>query len=258
MSASATARGLTIDLGGRVALVTGSTRGIGRAIAAALARAGARVAVTGREQAKADAVARELANETGAEVRGFAADLSEPSQAAALVDAVEQAFGQLDILVNNAGLTRDNLLMRLKDDDWDAVINANLRGAFATCRAASRGMMKRRYGRIVNVASVVGLTGNKGQANYAASKAGLIGMTKSIAKELASRNILANVVAPGFIDTDMTAAMTPEARASLSAGIPLERLGTPEDVAGMVVVLASDLTAYVTGQVFVVDGGLVM
>ncbi|MBL0888987.1 MAG: 3-oxoacyl-[acyl-carrier-protein] reductase [Gemmatimonadaceae bacterium] len=258
MSDTTAARGLTIDLGGRVALVTGSTRGIGRAIAAALARAGARVAVTGREQSKADAVAAELAAETGADVRGFAADLSEPSQAAALVDAVEQAFGQLDILVNNAGLTRDNLLMRLKDDDWDAVINANLRGAFATCRAASRGMMKRRYGRIVNVASVVGLTGNKGQANYAASKAGLIGMTKSIAKELASRNILANVVAPGFIDTDMTAAMTPEARASLSAGIPLERLGTPEDVAGMVVVLASDLTAYVTGQVFVVDGGLVM
>lgn len=258
MSESPTARGLTIDLGGRVALVTGSTRGIGRAIAAALARAGARVAVTGREQSKAEAVAVELAAQTGADVRGFAADLSEPSQAAALVDAVEQAFGQLDILVNNAGLTRDNLLMRLKDDDWDAVINANLRGAFATCRAASRGMMKRRYGRIVNVASVVGLTGNKGQANYAASKAGLIGMTKSIAKELASRNILANVVAPGFIDTDMTAAMTPEARASLSAGIPLERLGTPEDVAGMVVVLASDLTAYVTGQVFVVDGGLVM
>lgn len=258
MSDTTAARGLTIDLGGRVALVTGSTRGIGRAIAAALARAGARVAVTGREQSKADAVAAELAAETGADVRGFAADLSEPSRAAALVDAVEQAFGQLDILVNNAGLTRDNLLMRLKDDDWDAVINANLRGAFATCRAASRGMMKRRYGRIVNVASVVGLTGNKGQANYAASKAGLIGMTKSIAKELASRNILANVVAPGFIDTDMTAAMTPEARASLSAGIPLERLGTPEDVAGMVVVLASDLTAYVTGQVFVVDGGLVM
>jgi 3-oxoacyl-[acyl-carrier protein] reductase len=258
MSESPAARGLTIDLGGRVALVTGSTRGIGRAIAAALARAGARVAVTGREPSKAEAVAAELAAETGADVRGFAADLSEPSQAAALVDAVEQAFGQLDILVNNAGLTRDNLLMRLKDDDWDAVINANLRGAFATCRAASRGMMKRRYGRIVNVASVVGLIGNKGQANYAASKAGLIGMTKSIAKELASRNILANVVAPGFIDTDMTAAMTPEARASLSAGIPLERLGTPEDVAGMVVVLASDLTAYVTGQVFVVDGGLVM
>ena len=148
--------------------------------------------------------------------------------------------------------------MRLKDDDWDAVLNANLRAAFATSRAASRGMMKRRWGRIINVASVVGLIGNKGQANYAASKAGLIGMTKSIAKELASRNILANVVAPGFIETDMTAAMTQEARSTLSAGIPLERLGTPEDIAGMVAVLASDLTRYVTGQVFVVDGGLVM
>jgi len=174
------------------------------------------------------------------------------------VEEVEQALGRVDVLVNNAGLTRDNLLMRLKDDDWDAVLNANLRGAFATCRAATRGMMKRRWGRIINVASVVGLTGNKGQANYAASKAGLIGMTKSIAKELGSRNILANVVAPGFIETDMTAAMTPEARATLGAGIPLERLGSPDDIASMVAVLASDLTAYVTGQVFVVDGGLVM
>lgn len=250
--------GIQIDLTGRVALVTGSTRGIGRAIAATLAKAGARVAVTGRDQAKAEAAAAELAAETGAEVRGYAADVGKVAQAAALVEAVERDFGQLDILVNNAGLTRDNLLMRLKDDDWDAVINANLRGAFATSRAASRGMMKRRWGRIINVASVVGLTGNKGQANYAASKAGLIGMTKSIAKELASRNILANVLAPGFIETDMTAAMTPEARAGMSAGIPLERLGTPNDVAGMVLVLASDLTSYITGQVFVVDGGLVM
>ncbi|GAB1341351.1 3-oxoacyl-[acyl-carrier-protein] reductase [Gemmatimonas sp.] len=250
--------GIQIDLTGRVALVTGSTRGIGRAIATTLAKAGARVAVTGRDQAKAEAAAAELAAETGAEVRGYAADVGEVAQAAALVEAVERDFGQLDILVNNAGLTRDNLLMRLKDDDWDAVINANLRGAFATSRAASRGMMKRRWGRIINVASVVGLTGNKGQANYAASKAGLIGMTKSIAKELASRNILANVVAPGFIETDMTAAMTPEARAGMSAGIPLERLGTPNDIAGMVLVLASDLTSYITGQVFVVDGGLVM
>lgn len=252
------ATGLTISLAGRVALVTGSTRGIGRSIAAALAGAGARVAVTGRDKEKAEAAAAEIAAATGAEVRGYAADVSEPAQAAALVEAVEKDFGQLDILVNNAGLTRDNLLMRLKDDDWDAVLNANLRGAFATCRAATRGMMKRRWGRIINVASVVGLIGNKGQANYAASKAGLIGMTKSIAKELASRNILANVIAPGFIETDMTAAMAPEARAAMSAGIPLERLGTPDDIAGMVVVLASDLTSYVTGQVFVVDGGLVM
>jgi 3-oxoacyl-[acyl-carrier protein] reductase len=249
---------MQIDLSGRVALVTGSTRGIGRAIATRLARAGARVAVTGRDQAKASAAAAEIAAETGADVRGYAADVAEVAQATALIEAVEKDFGQVDILVNNAGLTRDNLLMRLKDDDWDAVLHANLRGAFATCRAASRGMMKRRWGRIINVASVVGLIGNKGQANYAASKAGLIGMTKSIAKELASRNVLANVVAPGFIETDMTAAMPPEARASMSAGIPLERLGTPDDIAGMVVVLASDLTSYVTGQVFVVDGGLVM
>lgn len=252
------AAGLRIDLTGRVALVTGSTRGIGRAIAMALANAGARVAVTGRDRAKAEQAAAEIAAATGVEVRGYAADVGEVAQAAALVESVEKDFGQLDILVNNAGLTRDNLLMRLKDDDWDAVIDANLRGAFATCRAASRGMMKRRWGRIINVASVVGLIGNKGQANYAASKAGLIGLTKSIAKELASRNILANVIAPGFIETDMTAAMTPEARATMSAGIPLERLGTPDDIAGMVVVLASDLTGYITGQVFVVDGGLVM
>lgn len=249
---------LGIQLTGRVALVTGSTRGIGRAIAQTLAAAGAQVAVTGRNQAQADAVAGEIAAMTSGTVRGYAADLTEVAQATRLVESVERDFGQLDILVNNAGMTRDNLLMRLKDDDWDAVMNANLRAAFATCRAASRGMMKRRWGRIINVASVVGLIGNKGQANYAASKAGLIGMTKSIAKELASRNILANVVAPGFIETDMTAAMTAEARASMSAGIPLERLGTPEDVAGMVAVLASDLTRYVTGQVFVVDGGLVM
>jgi 3-oxoacyl-[acyl-carrier protein] reductase len=249
---------MRIVLAPRVALVTGSTRGIGRAIAESLAKAGARVAVTGRDAATAERVAAEIASATGAETRGYAADLSDVAQAAGLVEAVERDFGSLDILVNNAGLTRDGLLMRLKDEDWDAVINANLRGAFATCRAATRGMMKRRWGRIINVASVVGLTGNKGQANYAASKAGLIGMTKSIAKELASRNILANVIAPGFIETDMTAAMTAEARSTLSAGIPLERLGTPDDVAGMVVVLASDLGSYVTGQVFVVDGGLVM
>ncbi len=247
-----------IDLTHRVALVTGSTRGIGRAIAETLAAAGARVAVTGRDQERADAVAVEIATRTGREVRGYAVDVGETGQATALVEAVERDFGQLDILVNNAGLTRDNLLIRLKDDDWDAVMNANLRGAFATCRAASRFMMKRRWGRIINVASVVGLIGNKGQANYAASKAGLIGMTKSIAKELASRNILANVIAPGFIETDMTAAMPDEARRAMSAGIPLERLGTPDDIAGMVAVLSSDLARYVTGQVFVVDGGLVM
>ncbi|MEO7996944.1 MAG: 3-oxoacyl-[acyl-carrier-protein] reductase [Gemmatimonadaceae bacterium] len=249
---------MKIDLTGRVALVTGSTRGIGRAIAQALAESGATVVVTGRDEARAVEVAAEIATATGATVRGFGVDISDATQAVAVVERVEKELGQLDILVNNAGLTRDNLIMRLKDEDWDAVINANLRGAFMTCRAASRGMMKRRWGRIINIASVVGLTGNKGQANYAASKAGLIGLTKSIAKELASRNVLANVLAPGFVETDMTAAMTPEAKATLSSGIPLERLGTPRDIAGIVVVLASDLAAYITGQVIVVDGGLVM
>ena len=248
----------SLSLTGRVALVTGSTRGIGRAIAETLAASGARVAVTGRDAERANESASAIAESSGRDVRGYSADIGITEDASQLVSAVERDFGSLDILVNNAGLTRDGLLMRLKDDDWDAVINANLRGAFATCRAATRGMMKRRWGRIINIASIVGITGNKGQANYAASKAGLIGLTKSIAKELGSRNILANVVAPGFIDTDMTSAMTAEARESLTAGIPLERLGAPSDIAGMVNFLASDLAGYITGQVFVVDGGLAM
>jgi len=249
---------MRIDLTGKVALVTGSTRGIGRAIAEMLAAAGAQVAVTGRDQLRADAAAAEIGSAHHVTVRGYACDVGETAQCTALVEAVERDFGRLDVLVNNAGLTRDNLIMRLKDEDWDQVINANLRGAFATCRAASRGMMKRRSGRIVNLASVVGLMGNKGQTNYAASKAGLIGLTKSLAKELGSRGVAANVVAPGYIDTDMTAAMPADARTALSASIPLERLGTPADIAGMVTFLASDQASYITGQVFVVDGGLAM
>jgi 3-oxoacyl-[acyl-carrier protein] reductase len=245
-----------IDLAGRVALVTGSTRGIGRAIAETLFLCGAKVAVCGRDLKRAGEVAAELGG--GDTVRGFACDVSEPASINTLVDEVEKAFGALDVLVNNAGVTRDNVFLRLKDEDWDAVLDANLRGAFVAIRAASRGMLKRRWGRIINIASIVGLVGNKGQANYAASKAGLIGLTKSVAKELASRNILANVVAPGFIDTDMTAAMTEEARTTLSQGIPLARLGTPRDVAGIVAFLASEHAAYITGQVFVVDGGMVM
>lgn len=247
---------MRIDLGGRVAVVTGSTRGIGRAIAATLAEANARVGVVGRDRAKADAVAAEIG---GADrVRGFSCELSDSASVVNVIEEAERAFGSVDILVNNAGLTRDNILFRLKDDDWDAVLDANLRGAFVAIRAASRGMIKRRWGRIINMASVVGIVGNKGQANYSASKAGLIGLTKSVAKELASRNVLANAVAPGFIETDMTAAMTPDARTALMAQIPLERLGTPADIAGLVAFLASDLAAYITGQVFVVDGGMVM
>jgi len=245
---------MKIDLSGKNALVTGSTRGIGRAIAEAFAASGARVGVVGRDQQRADEAAAAIGN--GAQ--GFAADVSDTAAVTKLVDDVEKAFGSIDILVNNAGITRDNIVIRLKDEDWDAVQNANLRGAFASIRAASRGMIKRRTGRIINVASIVGLIGNKGQANYAASKAGLIALTKSVAKELGSRNILINAVAPGFIETEMTAKMTAEAREALGKQIALERLGTVDDVAAMVTFLASDLASYITGQVFVVDGGMVM
>lgn len=245
---------MKIDLSGKNAIVTGSTRGIGRAIAETLSASGARVAIVGRDRERAAGVAAAIGNGAA----GFGCDVSDPAQVVALVEDAERHFGSVDILVNNAGLTRDNIMLRLKDDDWDAVINANLRSAFLAMRAVTRGMMKRRSGRIINIASVVGLIGNKGQTNYAASKAGLIGLTKSVAKEFASRGILANVVAPGFIETDMTAALTPEARAALAAQIPLERLGAPADVAGTVLFLCSDLASYITGQVLVVDGGMVM
>jgi 3-oxoacyl-[acyl-carrier protein] reductase len=245
---------MRIDLAGRTALVTGGTRGIGREIARTLLDCGAKVAVVGRDAARAEATAGEL----GDGVRGFGADLADTAQAQKMVESVESSFGAVDILVNNAGLTRDNILVRLKDEDWNAVIDANLRGAFVTIRAAARGMMKRRWGRIINITSVVGLIGNKGQANYAASKAGLIGLTKSVAKELASRNVLANAIAPGFIETDMTAKLPAEARGALTAQIPLERLGAPSDVASMVAFLASEHASYITGQLFVVDGGMVM
>jgi 3-oxoacyl-[acyl-carrier protein] reductase len=245
---------MQINLSGKTAVVTGSTRGIGNAIAEMLSRCGARVAVVGRDLAKAE----EAAAAIGPNCKGFACDVSDTAAVTKLVADVEAAFGGIDILVNNAGITRDNLVMRLKDEDWDAVQNANLRGAFAAIRAVSRGMMKKRTGRIINVASVVGITGNKGQANYAASKAGLIALTKSVAKELGSRNILVNAVAPGLIETEMTAAMTQDARDAMGTMIPLERLGTAADVAGVVAFLASDLASYITGQTFVVDGGMVM
>lgn len=245
---------MKIDLTGKVALVTGSTRGIGRAIAGTLASCGATVAIVGRDQTKADGVAAEI----GGGAKGFACDISDTAQITALIESVEKTLGGCDILVNNAGITKDNLMLRMKDEDWNAVLETNLRSAFVAIRAVQRGMMKKRWGRIINIASVVGLIGNAGQANYAASKAGLIGLSKSVAKELASRNVLCNVVAPGFIKTDMTDAMTPEAVAKLSAQIPLDRFGSPDDIAGAVAFLASDHAAYITGQVLTVDGGMVM
>jgi 3-oxoacyl-[acyl-carrier protein] reductase len=244
----------TIDLSGKMAFVTGSTRGIGLAIAQALYGAGAKVAVVGRDAARAEAVAAGLGNRAA----GVACEVADGGQVAAAVTAAESALGPVDILVNNAGLARDNILLRLTEEDWDAVLDANLKGAFHTTRAVIKGMMKRRAGRIINMSSVVGLMGNKGQANYAASKAGLIGFTKSVAKEYASRNILVNCIAPGFIETDMTASLPDEARATLLEEIALGRLGRPEDVAGTVLFLASDLAAYITGQVLVVDGGMVI
>ncbi len=246
---------ISIDLTGRTAFVTGSTRGIGRAIATTLHAAGAKVGVAGRTLATAESVAAELGAGKGA--AGFACDMTDAASVRAALAACEASLGPIDILVNNAGVTRDNLLVRLSDDEWDEVLNANLRGAFVATQAVIKGMMKRRHGRIINVTSVVGITGNKGQANYAASKAGLIGFTKSVAKEYAGRGVLANCVAPGFIETDMTAALPDAQRAALLGAIPLGRLGAPADVAGAILFLASDLGAYVTGQVLVVDGGMI-
>jgi 3-oxoacyl-[acyl-carrier protein] reductase len=244
-----------MELQGQVALVTGGSRGIGLAVATELASAGARIAVVARDGARAQAAAAGLPGEGH---RGYGADVADSGAVNALVKRVEEEMGSLDVLVNNAGVTRDNVLMRIKDEDWNAVVDTNLRGAFNTIRAASRGMMKRRAGRVINISSVVGITGNKGQANYAASKAGLIGLTKSVAKELASRGVLVNAVAPGYIETDMTSDLPEAAREALSSQIALGRLGRPEDIAPVVRFLAGPGAAYMTGQVLVVDGGMVM
>ncbi len=243
------------ELEGQVALVTGGSRGIGLGISRSLAEAGARVAVIGRNADRAREAAASLPG-TGHE--GFACDVSDPEAAKALVSDVEASIGAVNILVNNAGITRDNILLRLKDEHWNEVLATNLSGAFHMIRAVTRGMMKRREGVIVNVSSVVGLIGNAGQANYAASKAGLHGLTKSVAKELASRNVRCNAVAPGFITTDMTAELNEQQVADLQSQIPLGRFGAPPDVAHVVRFLAGPGAGYITGQILAVDGGMVM
>jgi 3-oxoacyl-[acyl-carrier protein] reductase len=247
-----------MNLNDRIAVVTGASRGIGRAVAEALARAGAGVVVNYTSRAD-DAVAVAAGiKASGGRAEVFQADVSRPDQAAALVDFAVSTFGRLDILVNNAGITRDGLLLRMKDEDWDAVIGVNLKGAFNCARAAARIMMKARWGRIINISSVVGLVGNAGQANYAAAKAGLVGFTKAVARELGSRNITVNAVAPGYIRTEMTAGLPEAVKKQLQERIVLGRLGEPEEVANLVVFLASDLAGYITGQVFVIDGGMAL
>lgn len=245
-------------LDGKTALVTGASRGIGRVIALRLAAEGANIAINyAGNTAKAEETKAAI-EAAGGKAALFQADVSDSAQVEQMVASVLETFGSLDILVNNAGITRDGLLMRMKEEDFDAVLDTNLKGIFHVAKAVTKIMMKQRSGRIVNMASVVGIIGNAGQTNYAAAKAGVIGFTKSAARELAARGITVNAVAPGFIATDMTAAMPEKAKEATLAAIPLRRMGTPEDVANAVLFLVSDQAAYITGQVVKVDGGMVM
>ena len=245
-------------LDGKVALVTGASRGIGRAIAIRLAAEGAKVAINfAGNTEKAEAVKAEI-EAAGGEALLVQANVADAAAVEEMVVKVVEAFGGIDVLVNNAGITRDGLLVRMKDEDFDAVLDTNLKGVFYCTKVVSKLMMKKRSGRIVNMTSVVGVNGNAGQTNYAAAKAGVIGFSKSAAKEFASRGITVNMVAPGFIDTDMTSVLSDKAKEAAMAGIPLQRMGTPENVADAVVFLVSDQAAYITGQVIHVDGGMVM
>lgn len=242
------------DLTGKTALVTGASGGIGGAIAKALHQAGATVAIHGTRREALDTLAAEL----GDRVHVLPANLSKPEEVEQLAKDAEAALGGLDILVNNAGITKDGLVLRMKDEDWDSVLNVNLTAAFRLCRAAIKGMMKRRSGRIINITSIVGVTGNPGQVNYCASKAGMIGMTKSLAQEVASRNVTVNAVAPGFIATAMTDELNDEQKARINAQIPAGRMGSADEIAAAVLYLASNEAAYVTGQTLHVNGGMAM
>jgi 3-oxoacyl-[acyl-carrier protein] reductase len=245
-------------LNNKSVLVTGASRGIGRAIALYFAKNGAKVAVNySGSEAKANEVVEEI-KANGGESFAIKADISSSEEVTNMIKTVIAEFGSLDVLVNNAGITRDNLLMRMKEEDWDAVINTNLKGVFLTTKAVTRQMMKQRQGRIINIASIVGVSGNAGQANYVAAKAGVIGLTKTSAKELSSRGITVNAIAPGFIETDMTGKLEEGIKEDMLRNIPLARFGQPEDIAAAAAFLASDASSYITGQTLHVDGGMVM
>ncbi|MEI6508760.1 MAG: 3-oxoacyl-[acyl-carrier-protein] reductase [Bacteroidota bacterium] len=245
-------------LSGKTALVTGATRGIGKGIALKLAQQGANVAFTFVSSVEKAKIFEDELTALGIKAKAYQSNASEFAEAEKIVDAVVKEFGTIDILVNNAGITRDNLMMRMTEQMWDEVMDTNLKSAFALCKAVMRPMMKAKAGSIINITSVVGITGNAGQVNYAASKAGMIGLTKSVAKELGSRNIRCNAIAPGFIETEMTEALSPETRAEWTKGIALKRGGSPEDVANTVLYLSSELSSYVSGQTINVCGGMVM
>ncbi|WP_288191037.1 3-oxoacyl-[acyl-carrier-protein] reductase [uncultured Veillonella sp.] len=247
-----------MHLAGKVALITGASRGIGQAVALEMARAGADIAVNYSGSEAAAQATVDQVKALGRKAIMVKANVADADEVAAMVEAVQAEFGHIDILVNNAGITRDTLLMRMKDSDWDDVININLKGVYLVTKAVSKLMMKQRSGRIINMSSVVGVTGNAGQANYSASKAGVIGFTKTCAKELASRGILVNAIAPGFIHTDMTDVLPDKVKEATLAAIPLHRMAEPKEVASVAVFLASEYASYITGQVLNVDGGMVM